>query len=87
MSEFRLYCNNCGAQEHVQKSEDTDIPTQCPVCSGTDIRDIVLTQPNKTYAPVSDSDDNIGNNSFYYSTDRNKLVYKDSSGVVHELYV
>jgi hypothetical protein len=37
-------------------------------------------------APASMSNSSAVNNSIYFSTDNNKLVYKDSSGVVNELY-
>ena len=36
--------------------------------------------------PGSSSDADAPNNSIYYSTTQNKLVYKDSSGTVHTLY-
>lgn len=39
-----------------------------------------------TIQPASLADISTENNSVYYSTDANKLVFKDSSGVVHELY-
>ena len=36
--------------------------------------------------PVSLADGNANNNSVYYSTTSNKLVYKDNTGTVHNLY-
>lgn len=36
--------------------------------------------------PASLADSAAGNNSIYFSTDANKLVYKDSGGVVNNLY-
>lgn len=42
--------------------------------------------PNGTYHPFSSSDVDAPSNSLYYSTDAAKLVYKDASSVVHNLY-
>jgi len=39
-----------------------------------------------SFAPASMSNASAVNNSIYFSTDNNKLVYKDSAGVVNELY-
>lgn len=39
-----------------------------------------------TIAPVSMADASAPNNSIYYSTTQSKLVYKDASGVVNNLY-
>lgn len=39
-----------------------------------------------TIAPVSMADSSAANNSIYYSTTQSKLVYKDSSGTVNNLY-
>ena len=36
--------------------------------------------------PVSLADADAADNSIYYSTDQSKLVYKDSSSVVNDLY-
>lgn len=36
--------------------------------------------------PVSLADADAQNNSIYYSTDQSKLVFKDSGGVVNDLY-
>ena len=36
--------------------------------------------------PASMADSSANNNSIYYSTDAGKLVYKDSSGTVNNLY-
>jgi hypothetical protein len=38
------------------------------------------------FLPVSSTDAAAPNNSIYYSTTQTKLVYKDSGGVVHNLY-
>lgn len=38
------------------------------------------------WQPPSFSDANASNNSIYYSITANKLVYKDSGAVVHNLY-
>lgn len=39
-----------------------------------------------TFKPVSLADSVASNNSIYYSTDQSKLVYKDASGTVNDLY-
>lgn len=39
-----------------------------------------------SWQPPSIADASASNNSLYYSTTQNKLVYKDSSGVVNNLY-
>ena len=39
-----------------------------------------------TIVPVSMADASALNNSIYYSTTQSKLVYKDSTGTVHDLY-
>jgi hypothetical protein len=39
-----------------------------------------------SFAPASMSNSSAVNNSIYFSTDSNTLVYKDSGGVVHDLY-
>jgi hypothetical protein len=39
-----------------------------------------------SFAPASIADVSAMNNSIYFSTDSNKLVYRDSTGVVHDLY-
>lgn len=41
---------------------------------------------NGAIEPSSLSDANASNNRIYYSTTQSKLVYKDSSGIVHNLY-
>lgn len=38
------------------------------------------------FLPISSADADAPNNSIYYSTDSTKLVYKDSLGVVNDLY-
>lgn len=38
------------------------------------------------FLPVSSTDADAPNNSIYYSTTQSKLVYKDSLGVVNDLY-
>lgn len=38
------------------------------------------------FTPVSSADADAPNNSIYFSTDSSKLVYKDSGGVVNDLY-
>lgn len=38
------------------------------------------------FLPVTSADADAPNNSIYYSTDSSKLVYKDSLGVVNDLY-
>lgn len=38
------------------------------------------------FLPISSADADAPNNSIYYSTDSKKLVYKDSLGVVNDLY-
>ena len=40
----------------------------------------------KTIQPMIDEDNSRPNNSIYYSTTQNKLVYKDPDGIVHGLY-
>ncbi len=41
---------------------------------------------DKAFYPPTISDANSNPNSIYFSSTSNKLVYKDSSGVVHALY-
>lgn len=41
---------------------------------------------NGAFNPPSLADSDANNNSVYYSTTQSKLVYKDSSGVVNNLY-
>jgi len=41
---------------------------------------------NKAFTPASLADANAPNNSIYYSTTASKLVYKNSAGVVNNLY-
>lgn len=41
---------------------------------------------NGAFRPPSLADGDANNNSVYYSTTQNKLVYKDNSGVVNDLY-
>lgn len=41
---------------------------------------------NGAWKPASLADANADNGSVYYSTDQSKLVYKDSAGVVNDLY-
>jgi hypothetical protein len=41
---------------------------------------------NGYFLPVSSADADAPNNSIYYSTDASKLVYKDSGGIVNNLY-
>lgn len=38
------------------------------------------------FLPVTSADADAPLNSIYYSTDSSKLVYKDSGGVVNDLY-
>jgi hypothetical protein len=38
------------------------------------------------FIPVSSADADAPNNSIYFSTDANKLAYKDSLGSVNDLY-
>ena len=46
----------------------------------------VTTQPNTIRKPVTTSDSAAANNTIFYSSDTNKLSYKDPAGVVHALY-
>lgn len=41
---------------------------------------------NGAFQPPSLADNDANNNSVYYSTTQSKLVYKDNSGVVNDLY-
>lgn len=41
---------------------------------------------DKSIEPASLADADAQNNSIYYSTDQSKLVYKDSGGVINDLY-
>lgn len=45
-----------------------------------------ILNPDGSYIPPAIADSSAINNSVYYSTTQTKLVYKDSSGVVHDLY-
>lgn len=42
--------------------------------------------PDGSFRPQSSTDSTASNNSIYFSTTQNKLVYKDGSGVVRVLY-
>jgi hypothetical protein len=46
----------------------------------------VNVQPNTTRRPETTSDSAAANNTIFYSSDSNKLSYKDPSGVVNALY-
>lgn len=46
----------------------------------------VNVQPNTIKKPETTSDASAENNSIYFSSDTNKLCYKDPSGTVNELY-
>lgn len=88
MSEVRGYCIDCGDYFTITGISDTEISNinQCPTCLGTNIKDITLISSDNCHKPASKYDIEAGNNEVYYSTDVQKLVYKDESGVVHELY-
>jgi hypothetical protein len=47
---------------------------------------VTLIDANGFMRPISSNDAGAPNNSIYYSTTQNKLVYKDSGGTVHDLY-
>lgn len=48
--------------------------------------DIDLAANSRVILAGSMADGAAPNNSIYYSTTQNKLVYKDSVGAVHDLY-
>lgn len=49
-------------------------------------RAVANVREDNSIEPVSLADADAVNNSIYYSTDQSKLVYKDSAGVVNDLY-
>jgi hypothetical protein len=49
-------------------------------------RAITYIRNDGSIEPVSLADADAANNSIYYSTDQSKLVFKDSGGVVNDLY-
>jgi len=42
--------------------------------------------PDGSIQPATIADADAQNNTIYYSSDQSKLVYKDSSGIVNDLY-
>lgn len=52
---------------------------------GSDTKNVYV-RDDGTIKPVSLADASAENDSVYYSTTQNKLVYKDSGGVVNSLY-
>jgi hypothetical protein len=47
---------------------------------------VFIVKSDGSLKPASLADASATNDSIYYSTTQNKLVYKDSSGVVNNLY-
>ena len=58
---------------------------KCYFGGGVSVKDMSIREDGSIYLQeLSDAD--AGNSSFYYSTTQNKPVYKDSGGVVNNLY-
>lgn len=51
-----------------------------------DVNGWVLVRPDASIQPAQLADADAANDSLYFSTDANKLAYKDSGGVVNNLY-
>jgi hypothetical protein len=53
---------------------------------GTTKPAVSAVKSNGAFQPASMADSSAANNTLYYSTTAGKLVYKDSSGTVNNLY-